>query len=327
MARLKSSIWNSYPSWLPFALWIGCQADAACPDPSVSAAPAVPVSAAGTEPELPPALAAARSASIVVRFGDAGGCSATKVGERLVLTAAHCKVGYSGHEDKGPAYFERDGVWHPLSVVEMGAFEPATGAVQDWLLLEPVDADLESISVAPLASAVDMHRLRAAATDALDDSNAPIWAISHPATSYRAHPRTPMPGGQVASRGFLKSDLAYRTSIANAVSSHRIYDDRDPGPAPEPSEDLDRIWSSSEAAYSVREHYERYEAAGDPILYHSADYSNGSSGGGFFDESSGALIGIVPFGAGLLSRRSAYPGFGSMYGIDAICRESQTLRC
>ncbi len=278
------------------------------------------------EPEPPASLRDAQAASIVVGFGERGRCSATRVGEALVLTAAHCRFGYTGTEDVGAPFVERDGVQHPLTVAEAGSFEPSRGELQDWLLLAPTDAVLDGVAIASLAPTATVTQLRRG-SEALDARDVSIWSVTHPAPSYRSGWRAEMPGGQVARRGFIKSSVAYRKAMVIAASSRRIYDDRDRGVPPRPPRDWPARWASDDALDSVRVHHDRYRDAGDPILYHSADYSNGSSGGGLFAESSGALIGIVPFGASLVSRRVAYPGFGAMYGIDAICRESSVLTC
>jgi hypothetical protein len=289
--------------------------------------PSMRAAVAEGEPELPASLNAARSASVIVRFGDRGGCSATKVGERMLLTAAHCKTGYSGHDDAGPARFERDGESHPLEVVEMGAFVPGDGKVQDWLLLAPRDGDdpFAGIRTATLASAAEIAGMVAKLGDSLDDRSTAVWSITYPAPSFRARPRTPMQGGQFASHGYLKSADALRRSVAVAVAQHFVYDDR-VAELPAIPPHVEELWAS-DAAAAMREHYERYAAAGMPILHHSADYAPGSSGGGIFAETTGKLLGIVPFGASIVSRRDAYPGFGQLYRIDAICRESQKLPC
>ncbi len=277
------------------------------------------------EGALPSTLDAARSASIMVRFGQ-GGCSATKVGRSLVLTAAHCYVGYSGTEMLGAPVMERNGVPHPLRVAEMGAFEPSKGHVQDWLLLEATDDVLDGIAVAPLASATQMQELRNIG-HGLDDRTIPVWGLTYPMPSERKPPRTPMTGGPFAGRGFVKSGRAYRQATVLAISSGRIYDDRAEGAPPKPPADFEAQWSTHPDLTILREHHERYQADGDPIVHHSADYSNGSSGGGFFAEDTGALVGIVPFGASVASRRDEYAGFGTMYGVDAICRASKILAC
>ncbi len=198
--------------------------------------------------------------------------------------------------------------------------------MQDWLLLEMTDDVLDDLPAAPLASLEAMQRLRGVG-DRLDERTVAIWGITHPIPSDRTPPRTPMPGGAFAGRGFVKSDLAYRAMIVIAALSGRIYDDRADGAPPEPPANFEALWADHPAVTALRGHYERYRADGNPIIYHSVDYSNGSSGGGFFAEDSGTLVGIVPFGASLVSRRNGYPGFGAMYGIDAICRESETLSC
>jgi len=45
-----------------------------------------------------------------------------------------------------------------------------------------------------------------------------------------------------------------------------------------------------------------------------------------FLESSGELLGFVPFGSSLISRRDAYPGLGQLYRIDFVCRQSKLLK-
>ncbi|MCH9683318.1 MAG: trypsin-like peptidase domain-containing protein [Deltaproteobacteria bacterium] len=293
-----------------------CDRSAAPPDDRTSV----------THDVLPESMAPALAASVVFHFGEQLRCSATKVGPRLLLSAAHCVVGYSGREPVARPRFERDGHAHPLAIAELGAFEPPAGKLADWVLLRTEDDRvLAGIDVAPIATPAEMSALLDV-SDRLDERTRPVWAITSPGQTFRTPPRTPVAGPRLTSRGFIKSDRAYRQSIALALAQRVLYDDRWPGEPPPIPRDWELRWSS-DGAGMVRGNYEQYRADGDPIAYHSADFAPGSSGGGVFSEDTGKLVGIIPFSSTLVSARDAYPGIGPMYRIDAICSRAEALPC
>lgn len=280
------------------------------------------------EPSLPAQLARARSASVVVRFGERGGCSATKVRGDLLLTAAHCKTGYTGDEDLGAPWFERGGKRYPLRVVETGKFRPADGHMEDWLLVGTVgdSRPFDGIASAAISSDREIERKLDSLSDTLDERSTPVWTITYPMPSARECPRPSFQGGQVASRGFLKTDRAYRTAVAIALATGVVYDDRIPGPPPVAEPGHRQRWST-EPNFGPRAVFDLYRSDGAPLLFHSADFAPGSSGGGVFDEATGKLIGIIPFGSTVVSRRDAYGGIDGMYRLDSICERSKRLDC
>ena len=194
--------------------------------------------------DLPPQMAPAVGASVVFRVGDTGGCSATKVGEGLLLSAAHCLVGYTGLEPLGAARFERDGRAFPLTVAEQGAFEPGAGKMADWVLLRAEDeAALAGVPSASLAREVDVARTLSELSDEIDEREHAVWTVTFPVPSHRSFPRTAMVGGKFGARGFLKSAAAYRKAMVLALTEQTIYDDR--GPTPRVPEDFESRWAST----------------------------------------------------------------------------------
>ena len=248
------------------------------------------------------------------------------------MSAAHCSLGFSGDDNRGPFSIDQGEKSHLLEVVEHGAFSPQTGIVEDWMLLRPVDgADaLAGVETAVFATTEELEQMVDTLSTSLDDQAHAVWTLTFPARSMRTYPRTPLRGDQqFASRGFLKSDLAYRDAAELALQEAFIFDDRAPVPlidaATATATKEDETWETADHN-PLRGVYQLYHQGDSPIIYHSADYAPGSSGGGVFHEESGKLLGFIPMGSSLISRKDGYAGFGQLYRIDFVCRESSLLK-
>ncbi len=275
----------------------------------------------------PKAIEKVRTAALLVRHGENSGCSGVRVAEDLVLSAAHCALGYDGKTKRGPFFVKSEKARHELTLIETGNFEPSQNKLSDWVLYRAKDGRraLAKHAIAELSPRTEIEDIVNALSGELADRSVAVWTITYPAPGLRIHPRPAMIGRNLfLSRGFLKSHTAYRKSIVLARRSQTIYDDGLELTAPQVPDDWEHQWSSFTKDVVVQM-YLKFYRAGQPLLYHSADYAQGSSGGGIFIESTGHLLGIIPMGASVVSRRDAYPGFGQLYRIDVICKESKTL--
>jgi len=229
---------------------------------------------------------------------------------------------------QGPLQLVRGDREYLVQMVDYGTFDPKEGKMDDWMLLWPNEGAkaLEGIAIAKLATARELDALTKSLSQSLEARQHPVWAVTYPSASSREPPRLPLPDGQLfASPGYLKSETAYRQSAALAITRDWIFDDLSSKPLPGLSRpQIQTAWESPENP--LRGVYDLYKGAGMPILYHSADYSPGSSGGGIFDEKTGKVLGFVPMGTSFLSRNEAYPGLGQLFRVDVVCRQSKRLR-
>jgi len=281
-----------------------------------------PDSGPTTGRDLPATVAAnvPVDAAVELRFADGDGCSGVRVAEELVLSAAHCATGFDGARDVVRFRWKFGGSAGELERVEMGKFDPPSDQLHDWMILR---GKLASGPVARLATVEELARLRQVG-DVLDERSQPIVLATFPDHATRVAPRPAITGdGRFVSTGFAKSPRAYRASTVLAARG-LVYDDQSNAPPPAPPPDLDAAWVGLDGVASVFDAYARIEGA---LLYHSADYAPGSSGGGGF-LANGHLVGIVPLGATPkgLSRSRAFLGVGQLFAVDAICRESSVLK-
>jgi hypothetical protein len=245
------------------------------------------------------------------------------VSPRFLLSAAHCARGYDGKRAPGAFHLDLGGRRHELHLVETGDFAPDDGKMGDWMVFEALDlpGDTAFASLATPAELQDLGRV----TDALADRSVPIWTITFPSRGVRTYPRPALSGsGVFLSPGYVKSDRAYREATLLTLVEGVVYDDLISATAPRFHGDVDAEWPRR-AFQGLQNLHQKYASDGHAVVYHSADYAPGSSGGGVFLEHSGHLLGIIPMGNTPLQRKDAYPGFGQLYRIDAVCRASRVL--
>ncbi len=278
--------------------------------------------------ETPKAVDAAKEATLPIRFGPGGAFSAVRVSEDLLLTAAHCLVGFKGDAERGPFRIERGGEKIELQVAEMGNYNGTRGQMSDWALFRVDDPSvLFGVAIASFPDKEAMDDALRQRAPSIRKCGLPVWTISYPAPSIRRPPRPPIPGKvrRFLSRGFLKSHAAHRELSALAWEHGILYDQQVSPGLPEMPLDVEKVWEANAHEF-LYEIYEDYKASGDPLIFHSADFSPGSSGGGVFVEATGDLLGILPYGTSIGGDpRKGWSGFYSAYRIDRICTESRVL--
>lgn len=245
-------------------------------------------------------------------------CSGVRVSSTDVLTAAHCVVGLHGRAQRSELTTKGG---RALYLVEVGDFLPDKGRLSDFAILR--GRATPGAAVARLASREELLAARHV-DDSLASHAVRVWAVGFSERAHRSPPR-PAPDGHsvFVSPGWLKSDTAYRRATVLAVQHGFVFDDTLVQHLPVQSKPLRETWQGM-ATNTLFRIYAEYHAVGDPILYHSADYAPGASGGGVF-LADGRLVGIIPYGASAFPRTLQYPGFGQLYRIDVICRDSTVL--
>lgn len=264
-----------------------------------------------------PALAA-----IELRYKDNLSCSGVRIAKDLVLSAAHCSLGFGGGDDVRRFRWSFGGSSGELERAEIGSFDPKSDQLHDWMVLR---GKLPDGPLAQIVTAEELAKVRRVGDD-LRDRSVRVVLATFPDRAARLFPRPAIPGdGLFVSQGFAKSTRAYR--VATVLASRGVlYDDQSDSDAPPPPRDIETAWAElrGQQVGKLFDGYARIEGA---ILYHSADYAPGSSGGGGFLDN-GHLIGIVPMGASPkgTSRAHAFLGVGQLFAVDVICRESSVLK-
>ena len=147
---------------------------------------------------VPKTIENSKTTTLSYNYGKHGGCSATRVAENLVLSAAHCVFGYNGDERVKNIRFENDGKEYRLKIVESGKFKPKKGEMGDWVLLEAVDGPkvFKEVKVADFPTKNQLSDILKDLGDFLGKKKgAPVWTITYPASSIRQYPR-PAPDGK-----------------------------------------------------------------------------------------------------------------------------------
>jgi hypothetical protein len=293
--------------------------------------------------------------------GDKHACSATRVANNIILSAAHCFQGFFGDkklEDVKPSYIVHEGVKHSLRIIEAGQYSLVQGGLpeiftsdtklQDWILLESEDGarSLKGIGIAKFPSADELQDVINDRRDFGEcDGGTPIWTITYPKSMIRIYPRpsNAEEGSVFYSRGQLMTDEAYKTSVIYMLREQSVFDDQYGMSIPDYAIDVDAEWErlhdikelKLEAGkmpsendllpFGIYRTYELYEESGDPILYHSADINEKSSGGGVFVESSGHYLGFISMGVGKGSRSEMYGGDYHLFRVDKVCEQSKVM--
>lgn len=278
--------------------------------------------------KLPRAIDAARATSLPVRFGRGRTFSAIRVSKDLLLTAAHCLVGFKGKAKRAPFRIERGGRRIILTVAEMGNYNGTRGRMSDWALFRVENpAVLKGVAVAAFPDRRELNYVLKRRAPSIRQCGLPIWTISYPGPSMRRHPRPPIPGRlrRFLSRGYLQSHRALR-ELATLAWKHGVLYDQQLAPAlPRLPLDVEKVWKANARRFLYRI-YEDYRASGDPVIFHSGDFSPGSSGGGVHVEATGSLLGIMPYGTSVGGNpHKGWSGFYMAYRIDRICAESRLL--
>lgn len=136
--------------------------------------------------EVSDTIRRAEHSTLRVYYAEDGWCSATRVTEELVLTAAHCFLGFEGGKSPdaiGAAFIITKDRREPLELVEAGAYDLAMGKMQDWILFRPTTGPdaLDGVAIAGFPDAEDIAGLLADLGDFSEfRSGAPVWAITYP---------------------------------------------------------------------------------------------------------------------------------------------------
>ncbi|MBU0579942.1 MAG: hypothetical protein ABH859_08265 [Pseudomonadota bacterium] len=290
----------------------------------------IPVWAQTIKLDIPDTIGSAKN-SVVRLYVDNKRSSAVRISSKYILSAAHCLYGYDGQRVPKQIFLSINGKRIDLEVIESGKFNPNRGYMQDWVLLAPKQGSIpQSIEIAKIPMQENLsNELKNKGEFGDWGSGAKIWSISYPGIAIRQYPRPGANGNEIfISYGYLKTDEAYKTFIVFEAVKNQFVDEIYNPPAKKIKIKWKKKWKSLKTDRnfkSIYELYNLYQQDGDPLLYHTADFSNGSSGGGFFLDKSGAIIGIVVMDTNIDTRRGMNPGVGSLYRIDAICKQSKSL--
>jgi len=124
-------------------------------------------------------------------------------------------------------------------------------------------------------------------------------------------------------KGNVVSNDNYKRDVIYLNKNHQICTNFD---CPGFNTDITNNWRKLKKGLTRRMYllYENYNKPDQLVFYHTADYSNGSSGGGIFNEK-GELLGIISVRESIGSRRSTKFGIGHAYKINKICDQSKVL--
>jgi hypothetical protein len=275
------------------------------------------------------------ASTLPIYIGKGNRCSSVRISESLILSAAHCFLGYDGQEDirkSYPVYIKINGIRHDMKIMEIGQFKPKNGKMEDWVLLEPLEDKtiLSPISIATLPDRKELENI----LNHLGGYNginkgADVIAVTYPSQLFRVYPRKAHDGEEkpFISEGRLKTDDAYKKFILLSALKSQICDELKNNKCPTLMVDIGTEWDKLKKRNifePIYDFHSKYKDNGNPILYHTADYSNGSSGGGLFAKDYG-FIGIIPIGTSVVPRVNSFAGIGQLYRIDVICRQSNIL--
>ncbi len=293
-------------------------------------APRMPAATCPSHPTPTVPLEIATATASVVQLIEVEGkprCSGVIVASHLVLSAAHCAVGRDGNGRMELFHVVLGGQRYDLTAAETGDFHPGEGKMQDWIVLQSAVA-MANMTAATMAIPEELETIARRVSDSVADREIAVWSIGFPSRAVRLYPRQSIPGdGIFASLGYLKSARAYREALLMTAYHGVLYDDAMGLPPPRFADDVAQQWAGLAAGGDYTPEYdlfEKFRAAGNPLLYHSADYVPGSSGGGVFLGATGHLLGILPIGFSPVPRQVAF-SFGGLYRIDAVCRASRVL--
>ncbi|OFZ22582.1 MAG: hypothetical protein A2202_01930 [Bdellovibrionales bacterium RIFOXYA1_FULL_36_14] len=263
-----------------------------------------------------------------------GRCSATRISEKYVLTAAHCVVGFAGSSHFDNFYFEFNNKKYFLSLTERGHYSPnETNEISDWAVFEISQKNIHELSAIKPANFPNKQKIEKIMNNLGDFANfqnlgTEIWSITYPTPSIRQPPRPAPDGNEFISKGYLKTELAYKQSILWGISTHNIYDEIFAPDDIDFNIDIESEWLKLEnhpqwgGIFFLAKLYKQNT---NSLIYQSSDFSGGSSGGGIFLKDNGELIGIRVVTNTLVQPTKGYNGINQLYRIDKICKESKLL--
>jgi hypothetical protein len=289
---------------------------------------------------IPDVISEAARSTLRVFYCDDGWCSATRVSDDLVLTAAHCFLGIEGGkppETITTATAELGDRRVPLELVEAGRYDLGEGNTQDWVLFTPTEGSeaLDDVGIAEFPDAAEMAGLLGGLGEFSELRSGPaVWALTFPQMPlYRTLPRPSFVdiGSRFVSRGFIRSDTAYRRSLLYYLQTGHALDDQYGSAVPSFEVDIPSAWAKlpsmedNPGARGAHILFDLYEEDEDPVLYHSAEINGGSSGGGAFVETTGHLLGLICTQAGPANPGDTFLPTQALYRIDRICAQSAAL--
>ena len=332
---------------LLFLLAIGCAStrpqavsEERLATPELVVRPPSPEDFAGATP--PPQVAGNAQATMKIFYGDDSYCCGVRVADALILSSAHCYIGFNGDEPlekSEPHRIKRNGQEHRLEVAELGNWAPPEGKMDDWILFSPIGGTgvLDGIPVVAFPDKAEWDAILAnRGRFGAADRGAPIWHISFLGLPIRRmYPRPVFvdPNEPFFSKGFIKSERAYKKNTLFILLRNQFYDDLLSGSYPNFEVDVDAEWEKLPAmkepksAKHVYMWLQRWSDAVDRVLYHTADYFLFSCGGGHYSEDTGHYLGFVTANAAIVNPENTFTGGSGLllYRIDQVCEQSALL--